>query len=81
MRWYFNQGYSLSCRDYPRSQPVTAASYQVIKGRLISSFPRDGERYYDIKDPLCNVIMDGAEAWATLSGGAHQRQMHKCKAR
>lgn len=41
------QGYSLLCRDYLRSQPVTAASCQVVKERLISWFPRDAERYYE----------------------------------
>jgi hypothetical protein len=26
------------------------------------------DRYYEVKDPLCDIIMDGAEAWALLTG-------------
>lgn len=62
----FNQRYPLLCRDYLRTHPVSAASYQLIKERLASWFPDDADRYYDVKDPLFDVIMDGAEAWAKL---------------
>ncbi|GGC57799.1 GrpB family protein [Chelatococcus reniformis] len=64
----FNQRYPLLCRDYLRAHPVTAASYQLIKQRLAHWFPDDADRYYDVKDPLFDVIMDGAEAWAKLLG-------------
>ncbi len=63
-----NQRYAVLCRDYLRAHPVTAASYQRIKQRLASWFPEDAGRYYDVKDPLFDVIMDAAEAWANLVG-------------
>ncbi len=62
----FNQRYPLLCRDYLRAHPVSAASYQLIKQRLASWFPDDADRYYDVKDPLFDMMMDGAEAWARL---------------
>lgn len=30
--------------------------------------PEDPEFYYDIKDPVCDVIIDAAEAWALHTG-------------
>jgi|SRR5216683_2469729 GrpB-like predicted nucleotidyltransferase (UPF0157 family) len=62
----FNQRYPLLCRDYLRAHPVSTASYQLIKERLASWFPNDADRYYDVKDPLFDIIMDGAEDWAKL---------------
>jgi GrpB-like predicted nucleotidyltransferase (UPF0157 family) len=62
----FNQRYPLLCRDYLRAHPVSTASYQLIKERLASWFPDDADRYYDVKDALFDVMMDGAEAWARL---------------
>lgn len=62
----FNQRYPLLCRDYLRAHPVSTASYRLIKERLASWFPDDADRYYDVKDPLFDVMMDGAEAWAKL---------------
>ncbi len=64
----FNQRYPILCRDYLRAHPVTAESYQVIKERLSDWFPTDANRYYDIKDPVFDIIMDGAEIWAAATG-------------
>jgi GrpB-like predicted nucleotidyltransferase (UPF0157 family) len=64
----FNQRYPLLCRDYLRSHPVTAAAYETIKRQLAGWFPEDMDAYYDVKDPLFDVIMDGAAAWADLTG-------------
>ena len=60
----FNQRYPLLCRDFLRSHPVAAASYGLIKQRLASLVEGDVEAYYDIKDPLFDILMDGAEEWA-----------------
>ena len=49
-----------------RTHPVSTASYQLIKERLASWFPNDADRYYDVKDPLFDIMMDGAEDWAKL---------------
>ena len=60
----FNQRYPLLCRDYLRSHPGAAAAYGVIKQNLARLFPEDAESYYDIKDPVFDLIMSGAEDWA-----------------
>lgn len=60
----FNQRYPLLCRDYLRAHPLAAAAYAAIKHHLAARFPDDVEAYYDIKDPVFDLIMVGAEAWA-----------------
>lgn len=65
VRGKFNETYSVLCRDYLRHHPTTASSYQSIKETLSSWFPEDIDRYYDIKDPVFDIIMDGAESWAS----------------
>ncbi len=63
----FNQRYSLLCRDYLRSHAVCAAAYSLIKKRLALYAPENVEFYYDIKDPVFDIIMEGANEWATTS--------------
>jgi len=60
----FNQRYPLLCRDYLRAHPLAAAAYATIKHNLAARFPNDADAYYDIKDPVFDLIMSGAEAWA-----------------
>ena len=60
----FNQRYPLLCRDYLRAHPGAAAAYGEIKRQLAARFPDDVEAYYDIKDPVFDLIMAGAEDWA-----------------
>lgn len=67
-RGRFNQRYALVCRDYLRSHPAAASAYAIIKRRLAERFPTDVDAYYDIKDPLFDVIMAGANDWAAASG-------------
>ncbi len=64
----FNQRYPLLCRDYLRAHPLAAAAYGAIKQQLASRFPSDAEAYYDIKDPVFDLIMVGAEDWAGATG-------------
>lgn len=64
----FNQRYALLCRDYLRSHPLAAAAYATIKQHLAARFPNDVEAYYDIKDPVFDLIMASAEAWAAHTG-------------
>ena len=64
----FNQRYPLLCRDYLRAHPGAAAAYGEIKGQLAARFPDDVEAYYDIKDPVFDLIMAGAEDWAWAVG-------------
>lgn len=64
----FNQRYALLCRDYLRSHPVSAAAYGLIKQRLAARFPDDEDAYYDIKDPLFDIIVEGAGEWSARIG-------------
>ena len=63
----FNQRYALLCRDYLRTHPQSAAAYEVIKRQLAAHFPDDFEAYYAIKDPVFDIIMEGAYAWAAAT--------------
>ncbi len=64
-RW--NQRYPLLCRDYLRSHAGAANAYAEIKRQLARYFPDNSEAYYDIKDPVFDAIMTGAEDWAKFT--------------
>ncbi|KAG5359516.1 UPF0157 protein [Yarrowia sp. C11] len=59
----FNQKYPLLCRDYLRSHPYAAAAYAEIKMQLAKRFSDDEDSYYDVKDPVFDLIMEGAKEW------------------
>lgn len=61
---HFNQQYPLLCRDYLRSHPYAAQAYAEVKRQLAKHFPNDVEAYYDVKDPVFDIIMEGAYSWA-----------------
>ncbi len=63
-----NQRYPLLFRDYLRSSPVALGAYQQIKVALARLHPHDVDAYYDIKDPVCDLIIDAAERWARETG-------------
>ena len=44
--------------------PISAAAYATIKQNLAARFPDDQDAYYDIKDPVFDLIMAAAEPWA-----------------
>jgi hypothetical protein len=52
---------------YLRSHAVCAAAYSLIKKRLVLYAPEDVEFYNDIRDPVFDIIMEGANEWATAS--------------
>jgi len=60
----FNQRYPLLCRDYLRADPGAAKAYETIKRGLARHFPNDVDAYYEIKDPVFDIIMAGANLWA-----------------
>jgi GrpB-like predicted nucleotidyltransferase (UPF0157 family) len=60
----FNQRYPLLCRDYLRAHHAAANAYGAIKVELARKFPDDAESYYDIKDPVFDLMMAQAEDWA-----------------
>lgn len=63
----FNQRYPLLCRDYLRTHPHAAHAYAEVKQQLAKYFPDNAEAYYDIKDPVFDLIMEGASEWAAFS--------------
>ena len=63
-----NQRYALLFRDYLRASPGTATSYSLIKTELAKRDEDDVNAYYAVKDPVCDLIMDAAERWASATG-------------
>lgn len=63
-----NQRYPILFRDYLRSHPVAIAAYAQIKLALSQRHPDDEDFYYDIKDPLCDIVIEAAEEWARVTG-------------
>jgi len=61
----FNHRYPLLCRDYLRNHADAARAYEEIKRQLATRFALDKDSYYAIKDPMFDLLMVGAEAWAT----------------
>lgn len=59
-----NQRYPLLFRDYLRAAPQAVEAYRQIKVALARLHPYDIDAYYDIKDPVCDLIIDAAEHWA-----------------
>ena len=62
-----NQRYPLLFRDYLRAHPSTAESYALVKVALAKYHADDVEAYYDVKDPVCDIIMAAAEEWAAAT--------------
>lgn len=59
-----NQRYALLFRDYLRAHPKSAETIELIKRQLAKYHPEDWEAYYDIKDPVYDLIWDAAQGWA-----------------
>ncbi|MGA7729730.1 MAG: GrpB family protein [Chloroflexia bacterium] len=59
-----NGRYALLFRDYLRAHPLAAGAYGQAKRALVQHGPTDWDLYYDVKDPVCDIIMAGAEDWA-----------------
>ena len=62
-----NQRYALLFRDYLRANPTTAQAYGQVKQALAQYHADDMDAYYDVKDPVCDIIIDGAELWAATT--------------
>ena len=63
-----NQRYALLFRDYLRADLGVKKAYEQIKETLARLHPDDREAYYDVKDPVCDIIMAAAEHWAARIG-------------
>ena len=59
-----NQRYPLLFRDYLRAHPNSARSIELIKREIAKRHADDIEAYYDIKDPVYDLIWDAALEWA-----------------
>jgi GrpB-like predicted nucleotidyltransferase (UPF0157 family) len=59
-----NQRYPLLFRDYLRAHPNSAKSIELIKREIAKRHADDIETYYDIKDPVYDLIWDAALEWA-----------------
>ena len=59
-----NQRYALLFRDYLRAHPLSVKSLELIKREIVKRHPEDLDAYYDIKDPVCDLIWDAAQDWA-----------------
>jgi GrpB-like predicted nucleotidyltransferase (UPF0157 family) len=62
-----NQRYALLFRDYLRSHPTSAQAYAQVKTALANYHRDDIDAYYDVKDPVCDLIMAGADIWAATT--------------
>lgn len=59
-----NQHYPLLFRDYLRAHPHSADSVEIIKRAIAKYHADDIEAYYDIKDPVYDLIWEAAQEWA-----------------
>jgi|SRR5436190_3430713 len=59
-----NGRYAMLFRDYLRAHPLASGGYARAKVALSQHGPTDWDLYYDVKDPICDIIMAGAEDWA-----------------
>lgn len=63
-----NQRFALLCRDYLRADPQARGGYERAKLALARLHPDDVEAYYDVKDPIFDIILAGAEHWVVATG-------------
>ncbi len=59
-----NQKYPLLFRDYLRAHPNSAQTIELIKREIAKYHPEDWDAYYDIKDPVYDLIWEAALEWA-----------------
>ena len=63
-----NQLYPLLFRDYLRAHPNSARSIELIKREIVKRHAEDLDAYYDIKDPVYDLIWDAAQDWSRQTG-------------
>lgn len=59
-----NQRYPLLFRDYLRAHPNSAGAIDRVKRAIAAYHADDKDAYYDIKDPVYDLIWDAAQTWA-----------------
>ncbi len=65
-RW--NHRCALLCRDFLRADRAAAAAYGEVKRQVARHLPDAADAYDDVKDPVVDILMAGAELWATATG-------------
>jgi GrpB-like predicted nucleotidyltransferase (UPF0157 family) len=63
-----NQIYPVLFRDYLRAHPNSAKSIELIKREIAKRHANDVDAYYDIKDPVYDLIWDAALEWSRSTG-------------
>ncbi len=65
-----NQRYALLFRDYLRKHPESGLAYAATKRMMAHYHNRqtDDSLFYEIKGPVCDMVMAPAEEWATRVG-------------
>jgi GrpB-like predicted nucleotidyltransferase (UPF0157 family) len=63
-----NQRYALLFRDYLREDALAAAAYAQVKQALARLHPADQDADYDVKDPVCDIVMVAAKRWSDPIG-------------
>jgi GrpB-like predicted nucleotidyltransferase (UPF0157 family) len=63
-----NQRYALLFRDFLRADRLARASYEGAKRALARLHPHDIDAYLEVKDPICDALIAGAEVWAAATG-------------
>jgi GrpB-like predicted nucleotidyltransferase (UPF0157 family) len=64
-----NQRYPLLFRDYLRAHPNSAKTVELIKREIAKRHADDVDTYYDIKDPVYDLIWDAALEWSHYTDG------------
>ncbi|HEU5348179.1 MAG TPA: GrpB family protein, partial [Ktedonobacterales bacterium] len=54
-----NGRYALLFRDYLRAHPMASGAYAQVKMALSRHDAYDWDLYYDVKDPVCDIVMAG----------------------
>ena len=63
-----NQIYPLLFRDYLGAHPNSAKSIELIKREIAKRHAHDLDAYYDIKDPVYDLIWEAALEWSRYTG-------------
>ncbi|MET7418796.1 GrpB family protein [Dactylosporangium sp. NPDC005555] len=66
-----NERLALLFRDWFRAHPAAVPAYGAFKtalARALSGVPDDIGEYSDVKDPVVDLVIVVAEAWATATG-------------
>lgn len=63
-----NQRFPILFRDYLRASPAACEAYRRVKVAMAQLHPDDMGAYSDVKDPVCDLIIDSAEMWVRDTG-------------